>query len=82
MPQSPFSIKNMLSVLKTIFLYRGADRDIRFALVRALFKANRIIKTDMRNNNCQIHHMAARVPSKSAAMKLRDALLEGFFESS
>jgi glycosyltransferase involved in cell wall biosynthesis len=65
MPQSPFSIKNLLSVLKTILLYRGADRDIRLALVRGLFKAKRIIKVDMRKNNGQIHHMAARAPSKA-----------------
>ena len=65
MPQSPFSIKKVLSVLKTILLYRGVDRDIRLALVRALFKAKRIIDADMRNNNDQIHHVTARVPSKA-----------------
>jgi glycosyltransferase involved in cell wall biosynthesis len=65
MPQSPFSIKNVLSVLKTILLYRGADRNIRFALVRALFKAKRIIDADIRNNIGQIHHMTARVPSNA-----------------
>jgi glycosyltransferase involved in cell wall biosynthesis len=49
-PQSPFSIKTLLSVLKTILLYRGVDRDIRFAWVRALIKANKIIKMDLRKN--------------------------------
>jgi glycosyltransferase involved in cell wall biosynthesis len=61
-PQSPFSIKTLLSVLKTILLYRGVDRDIRFALVRALAKAKRIIEMDLRKNNGQIYDMAARVP--------------------
>lgn len=54
-PQSPFSIKTLLSVLKTILLYRGVDRDIRFAWVRALIKANKIIKMDLRKNNGQIY---------------------------
>jgi hypothetical protein len=49
MPQSPLSIKKVLSVLKTILLYRGLDRDIRLALVRALFKAKRIIDADLRS---------------------------------
>jgi glycosyltransferase involved in cell wall biosynthesis len=61
MPQSPFSIKTLLSVLKTIVLYRGVDRDIRFALVRALAKAKRIIEMDLRKNNSQID-MPSRVP--------------------
>jgi glycosyltransferase involved in cell wall biosynthesis len=52
-PQSPFSIKTLLSVLKTILLYRGVDRDIRFALVRGLAKAKRIIEMDLRKNNSQ-----------------------------
>jgi hypothetical protein len=47
-PQSPFSIKTLLSVLKTIFLYRGVDRQMRFAWVRALAKAKRIIEMDLR----------------------------------
>jgi glycosyltransferase involved in cell wall biosynthesis len=66
-PQSPFSIKTLLSVLKTILLYRGVDRDIRFAWVRALAKAKRIIEMDLRNKDSQIHHMAARVPSEAPA---------------
>jgi glycosyltransferase involved in cell wall biosynthesis len=59
-PQSPFSIKTLLSVLKTILLYRGVDRDIRFAWVRALIRANKIIKMDLRKNNP--HDIGARVP--------------------
>jgi glycosyltransferase involved in cell wall biosynthesis len=62
-PQSPFSIKTLLTVLKSIFLYRGVDRKVRFAWVRALVKANRIIKTDLRKNNGQIYDIAARMPS-------------------
>ena len=54
-PQSPFSIKTLLSVLKTILVYRGVDRDIRFAWVRALVKAKRIIDMDLRKSNGQIH---------------------------
>jgi glycosyltransferase involved in cell wall biosynthesis len=54
-PESRFSIKNLLSVLKTILLYRGVDRDIRFALVRARAKAKRIIEMDVRKNNGQIY---------------------------
>jgi glycosyltransferase involved in cell wall biosynthesis len=54
-PQSPFSIRTLLSVLKTILLYRGVDRDIRFALVRAVAKAKRIIEMDLRKNNGQIY---------------------------
>ena len=37
----PLSIKTLLSVLKTILLYRGVDREIRFAWVRALIKAKK-----------------------------------------
>jgi glycosyltransferase involved in cell wall biosynthesis len=64
-PQSPFSLKTLLSVLKTILLYRGLDRDIRFAWVRALVKAKRIIEMDLRKQNKQNYDMAARVPSKA-----------------
>jgi glycosyltransferase involved in cell wall biosynthesis len=53
-PQSPFSAKTLLSVLKTILLYRGVDREMRFAWVRALAKAKRIIETDLRKNNSQM----------------------------
>jgi glycosyltransferase involved in cell wall biosynthesis len=64
-PQSPFSVKTLLTVLKTILLYRGVDRRIRFAWVRALAKANSIIKMDLQKNNGQIYGMAARVPSQA-----------------
>jgi glycosyltransferase involved in cell wall biosynthesis len=57
-PQSLFSIKSLLSVLKTLLLYRGVDRDIRFALVRALARARRIIEADLRKNNNYIPSQA------------------------
>jgi hypothetical protein len=50
-PQSPYSIKMALSLLKTILLHRGLDRDIRFAWLRALNKAKKMIGTDLRKNN-------------------------------
>jgi hypothetical protein len=50
-PKSSFSAKTLLTVVKTILLYRGIDREMRFAWVRALAKANRIIKMDLRRNN-------------------------------
>ena len=62
-PQPTYSIKTLLTVLKTILLYRDVDRKMRFAWVRALAKANRIINADLQNNNGQIYHIAARVPS-------------------
>ena len=52
-PQSPYSIKMALSFLKTILVHRGLDRDIRFAWLRALNKAKKIIETDLRKNNRQ-----------------------------
>lgn len=61
-PQSPYSIKTMLTVMKTILLYRGLDREKRFAWVRALAKAKKIIEMDLRNNHGQIYDMAIRVP--------------------
>jgi glycosyltransferase involved in cell wall biosynthesis len=64
-PQSPWSIKTLLTVLKTILLYRGVHRDIRFAWVRALVKANRIIEMDLRNKNNQTYDMAVRPPSNT-----------------
>ena len=54
-PESPYSIKTLLSVLKTILLYRGVDRKMRFAWVRALAKARRIIEMDLRKDNGQIY---------------------------
>jgi hypothetical protein len=68
-PQSPFSIKNLLSVLKTILLYRGVDRDIRFALVRALGKAKRIVEMDLLKNNGRKCDMTARAPSKTPRLR-------------
>ena len=52
-PQSPFGVKTLLSVLKTILLYRGVDRNKRFAWVRALVKARRIVQMDLRKNKSQ-----------------------------
>ena len=49
-PQSTYSIRTALTVLKTILLYRGVDRKRRFAWVRALVKANRIINAELRKN--------------------------------
>jgi hypothetical protein len=54
-PQSPFSIKSLLSVLKTTLLYRGIDREMRFAWVRALAKAKNIVEMDLRRNTNQIY---------------------------
>jgi glycosyltransferase involved in cell wall biosynthesis len=54
MPQSPFSLKTLLTVLKTFLLYRGLDREKRLAWVRALTKAKKIIETDLRKNNIQM----------------------------
>ena len=47
-PQSLFGMKTLLSVLKTLLLYRGVDRRLRLAWVRALVKAKGIIETDLR----------------------------------
>jgi Glycosyl transferase family 2 len=66
-PQYPFGIQTLLSVLKTILLYRGVDRKTRFAWVRALAKARRIIDMDLRENNGQIHDIAAPVLSEAPA---------------
>lgn len=65
-PQSPYSIKTLLSVLKTILLYRGLERDMRFAWVRALAKAKGIIEMDLRKNNHQIYGVAARASSNAS----------------
>jgi glycosyltransferase involved in cell wall biosynthesis len=62
LPQSPFNIKMLLSVLKTILLYRGVYRDIRFAWMRALIRANRIIQTDLRKNKRLIASGQAGLP--------------------
>jgi glycosyltransferase involved in cell wall biosynthesis len=75
-PQSPFSLKTLLSVLKTILLYRGVDRKMRFAWVRALAKAKRIIDMDLRKNNSRMYDMAARVRSKAPVGAPRGRSLE------
>jgi glycosyltransferase involved in cell wall biosynthesis len=54
-PQSPFSIKMLLSLLKTILLTRGIDREMRFAWARGLAKAKKIIEMDLRRDTNQIH---------------------------
>jgi glycosyltransferase involved in cell wall biosynthesis len=64
-PQSPFSMKNLFSVLKTILLYRGVDRDVRFAWVRGLVKARKIIEADLRKNKGQIYNVAPRILSEA-----------------
>jgi glycosyltransferase involved in cell wall biosynthesis len=64
-PQSPYNINTLLSVLKNIFLYRGADRKIQLAWMRALLKAKRIIDVDLRKNTGQIYAKAAHLPSKA-----------------
>jgi glycosyltransferase involved in cell wall biosynthesis len=63
-PQSPYSVKTLLSVLKTILLYRGVDRKIRFAWARALAKAKRIIDMDLRKSYSYFD-LGARVPPEA-----------------
>lgn len=65
-PQSPVGIKTLLTALKTILLYRGVDRKMRFAWMRALTKAKKIIEIDLRKNNRQIYEMGAPVPSNAS----------------
>src|SRR3984893_1226257 len=50
-PDSPRRVRVLLSVLKTLLLYSGIHRRMRFASVRALAKANRIIDTDLKKKN-------------------------------
>jgi glycosyltransferase involved in cell wall biosynthesis len=64
-PQSPFRIKTMLTVLKSILLYRGVDRKVRLAWVRALAKAYRIIEGDLRKNNNQVPAIATYIPAQA-----------------
>jgi hypothetical protein len=47
-PDSSLGVKVLLSVLKTLLLHSGIDRRMRFAWVRALTKANRIIDADLK----------------------------------
>jgi glycosyltransferase involved in cell wall biosynthesis len=50
-PDSPRHVRVLLSVLKTLLLHRGIDRRMRFALVRALAKANRIIDAHLKKES-------------------------------
>jgi len=50
-PKGPLHLRVSLSVLKTILLHRGIDRRMRFASVRALAKAKRIIEADLRKKS-------------------------------
>ena len=50
-PQSHFSLKTVLSVLKAFVGYRGVDRAMRLAYIRALAKANRAIRADQRQSH-------------------------------
>jgi len=61
-PQSPFGIKTLLSVCKTVILYRGIDRKTRLAWVRALGKAHKIIKTDLLKQNARNYAPGLAVP--------------------
>jgi Glycosyl transferase family 2 len=72
-PQSPFTMKSLLSVLKAMLLYRGVDRDIRFAPVRALVKARKIIGADLRKNNRQVSDRATLLASKAPVGPDREA---------
>jgi hypothetical protein len=63
-PQSPFGPKMLVSLLKTILRYRGVDRKMRFAWVRALFQANRVIQTDLQLKNRQNREVAGHLSSK------------------
>jgi hypothetical protein len=50
-PDSPMSVKVFLSVLKSLLLHSGIDRRTRFASVRALTKATRIIDADLKKKS-------------------------------
>jgi hypothetical protein len=50
-PGSPRRVRVLLSVLKTLLLHSGIDRRTRFASVRALAKANRIIDADLKKKS-------------------------------
>ncbi len=70
-PQSTYSIRTVLSALKFILLHRGVDRKMRFAWLRALAKANRYIKEDLRKNNRQVQNMAP-VPFNARPGRIRE----------
>jgi hypothetical protein len=49
-PASPRCLRVLLSVLKTLLLHSGIDRRARFASVRALAKAKKIIDADLKKS--------------------------------
>jgi glycosyltransferase involved in cell wall biosynthesis len=49
-PPGPFNLDGMLSILKNLLFRRGIDRRMRFAEVRAAFKARQIIRADLRED--------------------------------
>ena len=69
-PDSPRCVRVLLSVLKTLLLHSGVDRRMRFASVRALAKANRIIDTDLKKKARLLH--AVRDQSARHAKRRRD----------
>jgi hypothetical protein len=50
-PDSPPPVKLLLSILEGLLLHSGIDRRIRFASVRALTEANRIIDADLKKKS-------------------------------
>ena len=52
-PQSPYGWRTAISALKTMAVYRGVDRAIRFAHLRALIKADRAIRTHLRQRKAE-----------------------------
>ena len=50
-PESPTRVKMLLSVLESLLFHSGIDRRMRFASVRALTKANRIIDADLKKKS-------------------------------
>jgi len=50
-PASPHYVRVLLLVLKTLLLHSGIDRRTRFASVRALVKAKRIINADLKKKS-------------------------------
>jgi glycosyltransferase involved in cell wall biosynthesis len=53
-PRSPFDLDGVLSILKNVLFRGGIDRRMRFAEVRAVLKAKRIIRTDLQRNRITI----------------------------
>jgi glycosyltransferase involved in cell wall biosynthesis len=67
-PQSSYSIKTLSTVLKTILLYRGVDREMRFAWVRALAKAKKIIDIDMDSRKARADSESSRIPMREQSV--------------